>query len=71
MFSFGLCLTSDDWPSDLSKKMSTKMQKNKKGPLRHRKTKCSFFGLCSTSDDWPSNPSKKHRPNHKKMEKAP
>ena len=43
MFIFGLRSTSDDQPSDLSKKMSTKMQKNKKGPLSHRKIKCSFL----------------------------
>ena len=44
MFIFGLCSTSDDRPSDFSKKMSTKMQKkNKKGPLSHQKIKCSFL----------------------------
>ena len=41
MFVFGLCSTSDDQLSDLSKK--TEMQKNEKGPLSHQKIKCSFL----------------------------
>ena len=43
MFIFGLHPTSDDWPSDLSKKTSTEMHKNEKGPLSHQKIKCSFL----------------------------
>ena len=43
MFIFGLCSTSDDWLSDPSKKLSTKIQKNEKGPLSHWKMKCSFL----------------------------
>ena len=43
MFIFGLCSTSDDWPSDLSKKRRPKCKKNKKGPLSHQKIKCSFL----------------------------
>ena len=43
MFIFGLHSGSDDWPSDLSKKMSTEIQKNEKGPLSHQKIKCSFL----------------------------
>ena len=43
MFIFGLHSTSDDWPSNQSKKTLTKTQKNKKGLLSHRKIKCSFF----------------------------
>ena len=43
MFIFGLCLTSDDRPSDLSKKCWPKGKKNKKGPLSHWKIKCSFL----------------------------
>ena len=43
MFIFGLCSTSDVRPSDLSKKLSTEMQKDKKGPLSHQKIKCSFL----------------------------
>ena len=35
MFVFGLHSTSDDQPSDLSKKTLTKTQKNEKGPLSH------------------------------------
>ena len=40
MFVFGLCSTSDDQPSDPSKKH---WPKYKKGPLSHRKIKCSFL----------------------------
>ena len=43
MSAFGLCSTSDDRPSNLSKKMLTEMQNNKKGPLSHQKIKCSFL----------------------------
>ena len=70
MFIFGLCSTSDDWPSDPSKEHQLKWR-NEKGPLSHWKTKCSFFGLCSTSDDRPSDPSKKHRPKCIENKKGP
>ena len=43
MSVFGLRSTSDDRPSNLSKKMLTEMLKNKKGPLSHQKIKCSFL----------------------------
>ena len=43
MSVFGLRSTSDDRPSNLSKKMLTEMQNNKKGPLSHWKIKCSFL----------------------------
>ena len=43
MFVFGLHSTSDDRPSDPSKKCWPKCKKNKKGPLSHRKIKCSFL----------------------------
>ena len=43
MFIFGLCSTSDDQPSDPSKKTLTKTQETKKGPLSHQKIKCSFL----------------------------
>ena len=43
MFVFGLHSTSDDRPSDLSKKHRPKCKKNEKGPLSHRKIKCSFL----------------------------
>ena len=66
MFIFGLCPTSDDWPSDLSKKTSTKMLKKQKRCPKSSKNKMFIFGLCSTSDDQPSDPSKKRQPNHKK-----
>ena len=42
MFVFGLRSTSDDRPSNLSKKCWPK-QKNEKGPLSHRKIKCLFL----------------------------
>ena len=43
MFISGLCSTSDDWPSNLSKKHQPKHKKNEKGPLSHQKIKCSFL----------------------------
>ena len=43
MFIFGLRSTFDDQPSDLSKKCQPKHKKNEKGPLSHRKIKCSFL----------------------------
>ena len=43
MSVFGLRSTSDDRLSNLSKKMLTEMQNNKKGPLSHWKIKCSFL----------------------------
>ena len=54
MFIFGLCSTSDDRPSDLSKKMLTKTQKKQKRPPKSSKIKMFIFGLHSTSDNWPS-----------------
>ena len=43
MFIFGLCSTSDDQPSNPSKKTLTKPLKKEKGPLSHQKIKCSFL----------------------------
>ena len=43
MFVFELHSTSDDWPSDLSKKCQPNCKKNEKGPLSHQKIKCSFL----------------------------
>ena len=43
MFVFGLCSTSDDWLSDLSKKHWLKCKKNEKGHLSHWKIKCLFL----------------------------
>ena len=43
MFVFRLHPTPDDWPSNPSKEMLTKTQRNKKGPLNHQKIKCSFL----------------------------
>ena len=71
MFIFGLCSTSDDRPSNPSKKCWPNHKKNEKGPPESSKNKMFIFGLHSTSDDWPSNLSKKHQPKHKKMKKAP
>ena len=42
MFIFGLRSTFDDRPSDPSKNVDQNTQ-NKKGPLSHRKIKCSFL----------------------------
>ena len=44
MFVFGLCSTSDDWPSDPSTKHQPKHKKNEKGPLlSYQKIKCLFL----------------------------
>ena len=43
MFIFGLRSTSDDRPSDLSKKHRLKHKKNEKDPLSYQKMKCSFL----------------------------
>ena len=43
MFIFGLHSTSDDRPSNPSKKCWLKCKKTKKGPLSHRKIKCLFL----------------------------
>ena len=59
MFIFGLCSTSDDPPSDPSKKHQPKCKKQKRPP-KSSKNKMFIFGLCSTSDDQPSDLSKKH-----------
>ena len=58
MFIFGLCSTSDDWPSNPSKKRQLKHKKKK--PPKLSKNKMFIFGLCSTSDDHLSDVSKKH-----------
>ena len=70
MFIFGLRSTSDDWPSDLSKKHQTKMQKKQKRPPKSLKNQMFIFGLHSTSDDL-SDPSKKHDQNAKKWKRPP
>ena len=70
MFVFGLRSTSDDWPSNLSKKRWPKCKKMKKAP-KSLKNQMFTLGLHSTSDDRPSDLSKKCRPKHKKMQKRP
>ena len=57
MFTFELCSTSDDWPSNPSKNVD-RNAKYKKAP-KTLKNKMFVFQLRSTSDDRPSNPSKK------------
>ena len=69
MFIFGLCSTSDDWPSNPSKKCWPNHKKTKRPP-KLSKNKMFVFGLCSTSDDPPIDPSKKRWPKCKKMKKA-
>ena len=59
MFIFGLHSTSDDRPSDQSKKCQPKHKKMQKRPPKLSKNKMFIFGLHSTSDDRPSNPGKK------------
>ena len=70
MFIFGLCSTSDDRPSDLSKKHRPNVKKQKRLP-KSSKNKMFVFGLHSTSDDQPSDPSKKMSTKVQKMKKAP
>ena len=65
MFIFGLCSTSDDQTSNLSKNIDQTIKKWKRPP-KSSKNKMFVFRLCSTSDDRPSNLSKKHRPKKKK-----
>ena len=69
MFIFGLHSTSDDRPSDLSKKRRPECKKQKRPP-KSSKNKMFIFGLRSTSDDRPSDLSKKCWLKHKKMKKA-
>ena len=59
MFIFGLCSTSDDWPSDLSIERQLESKKNERRPPMSLKNKMLSFGLHSTSDDQPCNPSNK------------
>ena len=66
MFVCGLCSTSDDPPSDVSKKHRPKHKKKQKRPPKLSKNKMFIFGL-----RWVSDPRKKHRPKSKKMKKAP
>ena len=53
MLIFGLCSTSDDWPSDPSNKSRLKC---KKRPPKSSKNEVLIFQLHSTSDDRPSDP---------------
>ena len=53
MFIFGLRSTSDDRPSDPSKKHQPKCKKTQKRPPKSTKNKMFIFGLRSTSDDRP------------------
>ena len=66
MFIFGLRSTSDDRPSDLSKKNVDQNTQKQKRPPKSSKNKMFGFGLHSTFDDRLSDPSKKCRPKCKK-----
>ena len=70
MFIFGLRSTSDDQPSNPSKKHQPKCKKQKRPP-KSSKIKMFIFGLCSTSDDRLSDPSKKCQTKHKTNKKGP
>ena len=63
MLNFGLCSTSDDWPSDLRDESH---QKCEKMAAKLSKNEMLAFGLCSTSDDQLSNPSNESHPKCKK-----
>ena len=71
MFIFGLRSTSDDRPSDPSKKCQPKRKKTQKRPPESSKNKMFIFGLRSTSDDRPSDPSKKNVYQNAKKQKRP
>ena len=71
MFIFGLHSTSDDWPSNLSKKCWTKMQKNERGPLSHWKIKCSFLDYVQLLMIGRAIRAKKCWPKCKKTKKTP
>ena len=45
MFIFGLCSTSDDWPSNLSKKCHQNTKRTQKRPPKLSKNKMFIFGL--------------------------
>ena len=71
MFIFGLCSTSDDQPSNPSKKHRPNPKKNQKRSPKSSKTKMFIFGLCSTCDDRPSDPSKKTLTKIQETKKGP
>ena len=68
MLIFGLCSTSDDWPSDLSDESQPKC---KERPPKSSKNEMLIFGLCSTSDDWPSDLSDESQPKCKERPPKP
>ena len=51
--------------------MLTEMQKNEKGPLSHRKIKCSFLDYIQLLMIGGAIPAKNGNQNTKKMKKAP
>ena len=59
MLIFRLHSTSDDRPSDLSKKNVDRNAQKQKRPPKPSKNKMFIFGLRSISDDRPGNLSKK------------
>ena len=65
MLIFGLCLTSNDWLSNLSDKSCPECKK--KMAAKSSKNDMLIFGLRSTSDDWQSNPSDKSHPKCEKL----
>ena len=71
MFIFGLCSTSDDQPSNPSKKHRPNPKKNQKRSPKSSKSKMFIFGLCSTCDDRPSDPSKKTLTKTQETKKGP
>ena len=71
MLIFGLHSTSDDRPSNLSKKRWPKHKKNKKGLLSHWKIKCSFLDYVQLLMISRAILSKKHQPKDQKNPKMP
>ena len=64
MLIFGLCLISDDQPSDLSDESQPKCEKR---CPKSSKNEMLVFGLCLTSDDQPSDLSDKIQSKCEKM----
>ena len=77
MLGFGLCSTSNDWPSDLKDDLWLKCKKMKKGPLSHQKIKCLFLDCVQLlmigqviwvmNVDWNTNKKKKVAPMSSKI----
>ena len=71
MFIFGLCSTSDDWPSNPSKNVDQTIKKNKNGLLSPQKIKCLFLDYVELLMIGQAVRTENIERNTKKMKKAP